>query len=69
MRDEITITLNQRTIMEAVQSYLDKHFTPPMRLTKFVPTATYDPITYTATMNEIVAEVAPEQPNTSSEAA
>ena len=60
MRGESTLILNQRTVVEAVQAYLDKHFTPPMKLTALVPSlpsgqsyGTPDTPTYTATICEI----------------
>lgn len=36
MRGETTITLNQQTIMEAIQAYLDLHITPKVKLESFV---------------------------------
>jgi len=35
MRDEVTLTLNQRTVEEAIQAYLDLHITPKMKLKSF----------------------------------
>lgn len=57
MRDQVTMKLNQRTVMEALQTYLDTHITPSMKLVKLEPQQEYDVTqqvsVYLATLEEI----------------
>ena len=60
MKGSSTLTLNQDTVMQAVQDYLNKHIIPPVKITKFVP-GQYEPYTYTTTIDEIVPETQPQE--------
>ena len=60
MKGQNIITINAAAVTQAVQDYLDKHLTPPVKLTKFVPASQYEPFTYTATVDEITETGNPE---------
>jgi len=55
MRDEVTIKLNQASVMEAMQAYLDLHLTPKMKLMSFESDgqSNYNAKTYTCVLAEI----------------
>lgn len=61
MKGSSKLTINQETIMQAVQDYLDKQFTPKVKLTALVPksegSSSYNSTwNYETTIEEIVAD-------------
>lgn len=60
MKGSSKLVLNQDTVMQAVQDYLDKHFTPKVKLAALVPSAESHGggrlWNYETTIEEIVAE-------------